>query len=78
MSNESLQAIVGTALIDKDFRRAMLNGSRAIVIKQFDLSVDEREMLMSIEANTLEQFAWHLHKWIVERTEKGRQSARAA
>jgi hypothetical protein len=79
VSHEALQAVVGTALIDKEFRLAMLNGSRAAVIKQFDLSPDEREAIMSIEASTLEQFAWQLHNWIMEkrRAEEDRQAKAA-
>jgi hypothetical protein len=71
VSHEALQAIVGTALIDKEFRQAMLNGSRDRAIEQFELSPDEREVVMSIEAGTLEQFAWQLHNWIMERQQAG-------
>jgi hypothetical protein len=79
VSHEALQAIVGTALIDREFRQAMLNGLRATVIKQFDLSAEEREVVMSIEASTLEQFAWQLHSWIMERqkVKEDRQEAKA-
>jgi hypothetical protein len=80
VSQEALQAIVGTALIDKEFRQAMLNGSRAAVIGQFDLSPDERETVMSIEASTLEQFAWELHSWIMEKRQaaEGLRETKAA
>jgi hypothetical protein len=79
VSHEALQAIVGTALIDKDFRQAMLNGSRAMAIEQFELSPEEREAVMSIEAATLEQFAWQLHNWIMEkrRAEESRRDAKS-
>jgi hypothetical protein len=66
VSHEALQAIVGAALIDKKFRQALFKGSRATVIKDFDLTVEESEAVMSIKADTLERFAWHLQRWTKE------------
>ncbi len=66
MAFEMLQAVVGTALIDSDFRRAILNGSRRSAIERFDLSHVETAAVMSIQAETLEQFARQLDQWIMK------------
>lgn len=66
MAFEMLQAVVGTALIDSDFRRAILNGSRHSAIARFDLSYAETDAVMSIQAETLEQFAGQLDQWIMK------------
>lgn len=64
MAYESLQAVVGTAVIDSGFRKALLNGSRRRVISTFDLSPKEIDAVMSIRADSLEQFAGQLDQWI--------------
>lgn len=65
MLHESLQAVIGTAVIDTEFRKALLNGSRQRVIQRFNLSRDEFDAVMSIRANSLEQFASQLDQWIL-------------
>ncbi len=64
MAYESLQAVVGTAVIDTAFRNALLNGSRSRVISGFNLSREEVDAVMGIRADSLEQFAGQLHQWI--------------
>ncbi len=64
MAYESLQAVVGTAVIDSGFRRALLNGSPRHVISTFNLSPKEIDAVMSIRADSLEQFAGQLDQWI--------------
>ncbi len=66
MAYESLQALVGTAVIDVGFRHALLNGSRRSVIQSFDLTREETDAVMAIYAETLEQFASQLHRWILK------------
>jgi len=66
MAFEMLQAVVGTAVIDADFRTAILNGSRHRAIARFELSHEERDAVMSIHADTLEQFAGQLDQWIMK------------
>ena len=66
MAFEMLQAVVGTAVIDSDFRRAILSGSRHSAIHQFDLSREERDAVLSIQADTLAQFAGQLDQWIMK------------
>jgi hypothetical protein len=64
MLHESLQAIIGTAVIDAEFRKALLNGSRQHVIQRFNLSREEHDAIMRVRADSLEQFAGQLDQWI--------------
>ena len=65
MLHESLQAVIGTAVIDTEFRKALLNGSRQHVIQRFDLSRAEFDAVMGVRADSLEQFAGQLDQWIL-------------
>ncbi len=67
MAFESLQAVVGTAVIDSEFRQALLNGSRRRVVTEFGLTTEEMNAIMSIRAATLEQFAGQLDQWIMRK-----------
>jgi hypothetical protein len=65
MPHESLQAVIGTAVIDTEFRKALLNGSRQRVIQHFNLSREEFDAVMRVRADSLEQFAGQLDQWIL-------------
>jgi hypothetical protein len=65
MPHESLQAVIGTAVVDSEFRKALLNGSRRYVIQRFNLSRDEFDAVMGVRADSLEQFAGQLDRWIL-------------
>ncbi len=67
MPYESLQIVIGTAVIDPSFRKALLNGSRGSAIQNFGLTQEEIDALMAIRADTLEQFAGQLDRWISEK-----------
>ncbi|MBN1400640.1 MAG: hypothetical protein JXA74_07370 [Anaerolineae bacterium] len=67
MAYERLQAVVGTALIDSGFRRSLLARSFG-VLAEFDLSSEEVAAVMSVEADTLQEFASQLHQWMVRET----------
>lgn len=71
MAYESLQAVIGTAVVDSLFRKALLNGSRQRVIQPFNLTNEETTAVMSIRADSLEQFAGQLDQWIT--TSQGRR-----
>ena len=64
MPYESLQVVVGTAVIDPEFRHALLNGARRRVIQSFNLTHEETDAVMAIRAESLEQFAGQLDQWI--------------
>lgn len=61
MQAPSLQVLIGTALTDTSFCKALLNGSRRRILQSFPLSGEEIEEIMSIRADSLEQFAGELH-----------------
>ena len=66
MAHEALQAVVGTAIVDSAFRRSLL-GQSAEVVHRFGLSPDEAEIVRSIEADNLADFAYALDCWITSR-----------
>ena len=65
MSYEAIQAIVGTAILDKQFLHDLLNSKREQVIACFELSPEEYQAIKAIRAETLEQFAYQLDDWII-------------
>ncbi len=60
MAYETLQAIVGTAIVDSKFRRNLLSGSPE-ALTGFHLTAEETAALGSITAKTLHGFATQLH-----------------
>ncbi len=64
MSQMTLQTLVGTALIDREFRHDFLNGRRPTLLTRFDLTEEEREVVLGIEAESLQEFAAQLCKWL--------------
>jgi hypothetical protein len=63
MAYETLQAIVGTALVDSGFRSGLLKQSWD-VLSEFELTPEECEAIHSIRANDLTEFAQELNSWI--------------
>jgi hypothetical protein len=57
MSHRALQRIVGTAVTDPEFCVDLLNGKRQAILAAFDLSAEERSILLEIEASSLQEFA---------------------
>jgi hypothetical protein len=62
MSHRALQRIIGTAVTDPEFCTDLLNGKRQTVLTAFDLSAGERNMLLTIEASSLQEFASQLEE----------------
>jgi NifB/MoaA-like Fe-S oxidoreductase len=56
MSKIHLNAIATRALLDGDFKKAVLNGKRREKLDEFSLSENEIQAVMEIEANSLDQF----------------------
>ena len=73
MGYPALEEVVGHAIIDREFRAGLLNGKRARLLSQFNLSPDETQVLMSIRADSLEAFAGQLYRWIEAQQPRGRQ-----
>jgi hypothetical protein len=64
MSTQALHHLVGTALLDEEFQKDLLNGRRAVTINSFDLSPEERELILGIQSGTLQEFAQALERWL--------------
>jgi hypothetical protein len=56
MSKMKLNAIAAQALLDEDFKAALLNGKRREKLNAFELNEEEIQAIMSIEAMDLDQF----------------------
>lgn len=56
MSKMKLNAIAAQALLDEDFKSALLNGKRRERLNAFELNEEEIQAIMSIEAMDLDQF----------------------
>ncbi len=63
MTAKTLSTLIGTAVIDMNFRSALLSDPWA-ALSSFDLSREEKEAIAGIEANNIEQFAQQLARWI--------------
>ncbi|MHB0859101.1 MAG: hypothetical protein ACYC5M_16230 [Anaerolineae bacterium] len=63
MSFETLQVIVGTAIVDSRFCRGLLE-KRPDLLNSFDLTDEESEAIASIRAKTIQGFASELQGWI--------------
>lgn len=70
VSFPAIQLMIGTAVTDSSFRKGLLNGSRRQLLQTFPLSADEVETLMSIRAETLEQFADQVHATLIAPTQE--------
>ena len=64
MSQMALHALVGTALIDSQFCHGLLNGRRHSLLAEFDLTADEREVVLGVEAGSIQEFAVQLCEWL--------------
>lgn len=66
MSVDTLQAVVGAAIVDRRFCDLLLRNP-AEAVKDFDLSSEERTMVIGIQASDIQQFAAQLHDWLCHR-----------
>ena len=64
MSQMALQILVGTALTDPRFCHGLLNGSRHTLLAEFDLTDEEREVVLGVEAGSIQEFAAQLCEWL--------------
>ena len=64
MSQMTLHTLVGTALTDFKFCDNLLNGRRHTLLTEFDLTDEEREVVLAIQAESIQAFAAQLCKWL--------------
>jgi len=62
VSEVTLQALVGTALVDRRFGEELLNGKRPLLVAEFDLTDEERKAILSVEAGSVQEFAVGLYE----------------
>lgn len=67
MAYETLQAIVGSAIVDSAFRRNLLNKSQD-TLRNFNLTPEESAAIAAIEAKTFQGFAQELQGWIARQS----------
>ena len=64
MSQMALHTLVGTALTDPRFCHGLLNGRRHSLLAEFDLTDEEREVVLGVEAGSIQEFAVQLCEWL--------------
>lgn len=64
MSSHGVHEVIGAAIIDREFCRMLLDGDREMLLAAFDLSPEERRMLLAIQADNLPGFAQQVYDWV--------------
>ena len=67
MSEQTLNNIMCMALVDGKFRDSLLTNP-ANVVGDFDLDVEEQDVLKAIKADSVTEYARKLHTWMLQRT----------
>ena len=66
MSEHAIHEIIGTAIVDQEFCRTLLEGDRAALLTTFDLLPAERRKLLAIQAHDLHTFAQQVYDWRIQ------------
>ena len=64
MSKLHINALVTRALLDDEFKAAILNGQRKARLAAFDLTDTEREAILSMKTHDLDQFIGQIETWL--------------
>ena len=64
MSFMMLNALLTRALLDPQFSKDILNGKRAQRVSEFDLSQAEKQAILAIQADNLDQFIHQISDWM--------------
>ena len=67
MAYESLQAIVGTAIVDSGFRRSLLT-KEGDALRGFSLTKEESAAIAQSRTTTIQAFAQDLQGWITRQS----------
>ena len=62
MSKMALQTLIGTALVDQKFCEDVLDGRRPTIVAEFDLTDEEREVVLAIKTESIQEFALGLYE----------------
>lgn len=66
MSAMALQVLIGTALIDRKFCEKLLDGKHSTLLAEFDLTDEEWQAVLAIEADSIQEFVAGLYKWMTD------------
>jgi len=66
MSITELKTLIGAALIDPEFCETLLSKKRNTSLAGFDLTHEEREAVLSIKADSIQEFAVRLYEWLTD------------
>ena len=61
-----IEELIWRAFTDNSFREGLLNGHRRELVDSFNLTDTERQVVLSVKADSLEAFAGALYQWSVE------------
>lgn len=64
MTHYTLNAIITRSLLDGQFCRDILTGNRKERLREFDLSPRERQVILSIKADEIDQFIHQMNAWM--------------
>lgn len=64
MTHYVLNAILTRSLLDGQFCKDILNGKRQERLREFDLSPAERQVILSIKAEGIDQFIQQMSQWM--------------
>lgn len=64
MSHIMLRSLITIALIDTELRAKLLNGERQMVLSKFEFTDQEQQVLNTIQADSLQEFAAKLDLWL--------------
>lgn len=67
MSRRELNRLIGTAMVETRFREVLLSDQREEALAAFDLTPEEKAILLNIQASTLQGFAQALYGWMSAR-----------
>jgi len=62
--SQALQTLLGTAMIDGQFCKLLLNGQRQELLPKFQLTDEEHRFLLGIKADSLQGFATAVDQWL--------------
>jgi hypothetical protein len=62
--SQALQTLLGTAMIDGQFREHLLNGQRQELLPKFKLTDEEHRFLLGIKVDSLQDFAAAVDQWL--------------
>ncbi len=70
MSLRAMNVMVTRAVTSDQFRKGMINGRRAELIREYDLDPDEQAEIMAIQANTESEFYRAMDRIIISRASR--------